>query len=378
MRIAIVHSFYSESTPSGENELVRAQHAALERAGHDVALFGLSTDDLAEEPLLRTRASVRTATGYGRTRLQAISNFRPDVVHVHNLFPNFGWRWLRKLHAPYVVTVHNYRYVCAAGTLYRNGRTCMECAHSKVPGLVHRCYRGKLRATIPLVAGQSTGVSSITDGASKVILLSGAQLQALSAMGMRVSDVDIIPNFLPSELDLGAGAGGDAWLGVGRFSKEKGFPQLLEVWPKSVPLTLVGSGDGERRMRQVVDERGLEVKFVGKLPRSNVVELMRGSRGLVFPSRWIEPFGQIYVEALAAGTPVLAVPPGAASGLVEQDGAGRSVAAITEDAVMRAHSDFRSLRAQTRAAFESRYAERVHVESLLRTYHQVLRVGNDE
>jgi hypothetical protein len=84
----MVHSFYSSAQPSGENTVVLNEVDALRRAGHEVALFAAHTDELEGEVFYKLRSGMRVATGYGRNPLKAINDFSPDVVHVHNLFPN--------------------------------------------------------------------------------------------------------------------------------------------------------------------------------------------------------------------------------------------------------------------------------------------------
>jgi hypothetical protein len=85
VRIAMVHSFYSSSQPSGENTVVLNEVDALRRAGHEVALFAAHTDELEGEVFYKLRSGLRVATGYGRNPLKAIKDFSPDVVHVHNI-----------------------------------------------------------------------------------------------------------------------------------------------------------------------------------------------------------------------------------------------------------------------------------------------------
>ena len=72
-------------------------------------------------------AAATVATGLGPSPIEQLRRFRPDVVHVHNLFPNFGKRWLRTWDGPMVATMHNYRPICPAATLFRDGRVCRDC-----------------------------------------------------------------------------------------------------------------------------------------------------------------------------------------------------------------------------------------------------------
>ena len=61
---------------------------------------------------------------------------------------------------------------------------------------------------------------------------------------------------------------------------------------------------------------GGDVDYVGELDRRGSDELLRGAAALLNPIAWEEPFGLVMIEALAAGTPVLASPVGAAPEIV--------------------------------------------------------------
>src|SRR5262249_45510078 len=127
IRIAIVHSFYSSRQPSGENGVVESEVAALRAAGHDVRLFAARTDDLERDRLYPGKAAARGASGRGASPLTAVERFGPDVVHVHNLFPNIARRWVAGLRRPLVTTLHNFRPLCVNGLLYRDGHVCTLC-----------------------------------------------------------------------------------------------------------------------------------------------------------------------------------------------------------------------------------------------------------
>jgi hypothetical protein len=93
LRIAVVHSYYSSRQPSGENVVVDLQIDALHRAGHEVELIARRTGDLEPARTYPVAAALRVASGRGASPRDRIAAFEPDVVHVHNLFPNWGRRW---------------------------------------------------------------------------------------------------------------------------------------------------------------------------------------------------------------------------------------------------------------------------------------------
>ena len=100
MRIAVVHSFYSSSQPSGENRVVEDQVALLRDAGHEVLLVARHTDEESERSLYAVRAAGWVATGRGGDPTAQLRAFAPDIVHVHNLFPNIGTRWMKFWEGP--------------------------------------------------------------------------------------------------------------------------------------------------------------------------------------------------------------------------------------------------------------------------------------
>jgi glycosyltransferase involved in cell wall biosynthesis len=367
MRVAVVHSFYSSAQPSGENEVVLAQVEALRTSGAEVRLFAQHTDRRQLRRAHALRAAAEVALGVGPDPTEELLGFRPDVVHVHNLFPNYATRWLVRLRVPVVATLHNYRSLCAKGPLYRDGHLCTECVdHSPTRGLLHACYRDSRAATAPLTVAQTRAYPWLP-AADRFVVLSGLQRRLLAAGGVPEDAMTEIPNCLPAVLDGGPGDGAGPFLFVGRMDAEKGIRRIMDTWPPDVPLDLVGDGP----LRGAAEEwaRGRAVRVLGRRSRLEVQEHVRGSRALVFGSRWPEPFGLVYLEALAAGTPVLAAPGTAVAEFVERDGTG----AVTDDYAQVAEREelLRALRVQVRHAFESRYTESAHTAAHMELYRRL-------
>ncbi len=376
MRIAVVHSFYGSGALSGENVAVVSQAEALRRAGHDVRLFGAHTDELQHAVLYSVRAGLRVAFGRGHSPLAELRSFAPDVVHVHNLFPNFSASWLRRVEATVLATLHNYRTVCANAVMYREGQPCTLCIEGdRWAGVRFGCYRGSRVATAPLAWANRRGLAHnvLLDRADRVIVLSDVQRAVYLRAGLPEDKTEVVPNFLPDELDPGPEAGVRSarrgWLAVGRLSPEKGLVELLEGWPEGVPLTVIGDGPLKEQVRLAC--QGSERMFLGSATRADVVGQMTRHVGLVVASRWFEACPLVYIEALAAGLPVLAWDPSGVAQFVRREGTGVAMPRGTNpSSVVTASSPWNELAgAPVRRAFEANYTEGAfvdHFERLVR------------
>lgn len=365
LKVAIVHSFYSSRNPSGENIAVQQQAAALRRAGYDVEVFAQRTDERELMKLYPLEAAWHVSSGNGpRPNME---KFGPDIVHVHNLFPNYGKKWIRDSKVPVVASLHNYRPLCSAGIFFRDGHTCTECLdkRSSLPAVLHGCYKGRLQS-VPVAIGQRFEKDPLLAGADAVIGLSSQMRSFYERAGVPSEKIHILPNFLPSDLDVGLGGGGDYWLYAGRLSEEKGILSLVAEWPEGHTLLIVGSGDQER---ELLDLNRKNVMFVGPTSRTRLLELMRGAMGLVFPSKCYEGFPMVYVEALSSGTPVLTWEPSVVASLVREERTGMtSKDRDLEATLSAAAAEFPHLRKHCRQVFDSTYAEGSWITRLGRIY----------
>lgn len=385
LRIAVVHSFYSSAQPSGENVIVRDEVSALRRAGHEVRLFAARTDELEGDLLYPVRSGLRVATGHGRHPLRSIEDFGADVVHVHNLFPNFGRRWVERCQMPVVHTLHNYRPLCIAGTLYRDGDRCTLClGGARWPGVRHACYRGSRGASALVSLGRHPDAASdpVLRRADAVIMLTPLQQEVYAAGGYEPERVVVQPHFLPDDAVPGWATGtppgtsaGPAATGgllvVGRLSQEKGIEELVERWPRGTPLEVVGSGPLRERLEARAHPN---VHVAGSVPRPEVLSRLGRSQGLVFPSRWFETFGLAYLEALAVGVPTLAFDGNTVARMVQEDGTG-AVASWDEPLgpqVRRFLHDREVLAGRCRPTFAARYSEDAFLERRVALYARLL------
>ena len=191
------------------------------------------------------------------------------------------------------------------------------------------------------------------------------------AWGVKPERVSVLPNPAPDlpklpprdELRRGFGLNGATLAFAGRLTAQKSLERALEAVAGADGVSLVIAGDGPDRepLEQRVRELGLgdRVRFLGAQPRERIVELFHAADATVLSSSW-ENFPHTVVEALAVGTPVLAMEAGGVAEVVRDGVNGLLVApgdtAALGDAVRRYFADD-GLRERLRSAAAGSVAE---------------------
>jgi glycosyltransferase involved in cell wall biosynthesis len=131
----------------------------------------------------------------------------------------------------------------------------------------------------------------------------------------------------------------DFLLWVGRIVPEKGPQRAIRVAKATNrPLVLAGPvrPNYERWFATEIQPHidGEMIRYVGEVGGARKQRLFADAYAFLMPIRWPEPFGMVMVEALAAGTPVLAFTEGAAPEIVEHGKSGFLVKDEDEMAAM--------------------------------------------
>jgi glycosyltransferase involved in cell wall biosynthesis len=206
--------------------------------------------------------------------------------------------------------------------------------------------------------------------------------------GVDPARVSVLPNPAPTlpelpprdELRASFGLDGPALAFAGRLTAQKSLRVALEAVAAvdGVELLIAGEGDERPALERDIAELGLggRVRLLGAQPRARVVELFAAADASILSSSW-ENFPHTVVEALAAGTPVLATATGGVAEVVHDGENGLLVpvgdALALGGAIRRFFGDD-ELRGRLRAAAAASVAgyapERVFAqleETLLRT-----------
>lgn len=173
--------------------------------------------------------------------------------------------------------------------------------------------------------------------------------------------------------------GGDSLLFLGRMSPEKGAHRAILVARRTGrPLKIAAKcrepGEIEYFERFVEPHLGPDVEYVGEVGHDEKCRLLGEAHALLVPIEWQEPFGLVMIEALACGTPVVALRRGSVPEVLRHgttayvaDDLGGMVAGIDRVAEL----DPRELRADV----ERRFSVERMVNAYLQVYESVTRTA---
>lgn len=261
------------------------------------------------------------------------------------------------------------------------------------PGVVHSFSR--LGYLVPLLALRIPTIMSYQRHTG------GRKLAIAQALGGRRFEFTALSEFIAA---MGR-RGGGRWSVVPNFS-DTGFYRYTAEVPADAPLVFlsrierikgahtaieiatqagrrliiagnrVETGDGPRYWRDEIEPR-LEpgkVDYAGPVNDEQKNDLLGGAAAMIVPIEWDEPFGIVFAEALACGTPVISCPRGALPEIVRSGEHGFLVKSIAEGVAAVAGLP-RISRAACRARCEQLFSQRAVVGQYEDLYRRLAPAG---
>ena len=305
MRIVLVNKF-AHLTGGADRHFLDLSEA-LREAGHEVRLLATtppgtpapgryvaptvtheSRDRLSRRRQLGVLGAALWNRGAAAAAAALIDSFRPDVIHLHKLYPQLSVApaVIGARRAPIVQTVHDGEFV----------ELITEPTPSGPPPFRYRALDRVLlairrRVHVPRV--------------DRWVLPSEALAGRYAAHGIRGTT---IPHFVAADAGAARGyADREGILFVGRLTEDKGVRDVVALAERGngIPVAVAGSGalaDWVSAQAERID--GLS--YLGQIGAGEVREAMRRARVLVVPSRLPEAAGLTALEAMASGTPSVA------------------------------------------------------------------------
>jgi glycosyltransferase involved in cell wall biosynthesis len=381
VRILQLHTQYRE--PGGEDAVVRAEAELLRGLGHEVVQHQM------HNPVGAMGAAGALLTSpwnpFAACSVQRVAEeIRPDVAHVHNTWYAMSpavFRALRRAGVPSVMTLHNYRLLCANALLFRDGALCEDCVGSHPWHAVrHRCYRGCAVLSVPaaMTIALHHDLGTWTREVDLFLALNEFSRERFVRGGLPAERIRVKPNFVsdPGPRTLPASQSRTV-LYVGRVSREKGVDVLINAWRllgnTSLELAIVGDGpmqaELERRSRAAPG-----IRFEGRLCAEDVRRRMLAARALILPSVWYEGQPVVVLEGLAAGLPILSSAIGGMSELLQPLGKdwlvapGATVTWAESLRVLTDHQRIEQGSKRARALYEQKFTDTLAASALEEAY----------
>jgi glycosyltransferase involved in cell wall biosynthesis len=308
--ICTVHNEYRRY--SGEEAVLEAEERLLTERGHEVLRFRRSSADIASIRFGKLRAFV-SGLGGGAIRKEfarLLEAERPDIVHVHNLYPLISPAVLevcRQANVPVVMTVHNFRLVCPNGLFFSRGSVCERCSGGKEYWCVLRnCEESPPKSLGYALRNAIARRHHYFDRNIDIFaVLTEFQRRKLTQTGFPPARTVMLPNmceFPPAPEDHGIG---DRVGFLGRMTLEKGVHVFVEAARRCPDLPFQAAGSwGSAAEPPFSAPKNLDL--FGELPHDRVARFLSQCRAVVFPSLCYEVFPITLIEAMLNGRAVVA------------------------------------------------------------------------
>ena len=348
MRIVLVNN-YARVTGGADIHCLDLAKGLRER-GHEVAFIATANKRNVDQqgvfvPTIVTRETRSEMTGARAAQVacrsiwnpstaaatkKLLGSFRADIVHAHKLYPQLSVAPIvvaASRRIPIVQTVHDYEFISASSIddtgSWRDqneDRVAYRALNTALFGVKRLLHIPRIDRWISV--SRSTASAYLEHGINTTVLpnFTGPLVGAL-------------PRFEERK----------GILFIGRLAEEKGIRHILDLpihLPKH-PITIAGDGPLASEVEHAAHMFS-NLTYLGKLDSEAVARQIASARLVVMPSQWREPGPLAALEAMAAGTPLIAYDNGGLAEYVLDAGAGVVIAPSTAsmaDAISSIYND---------------------------------------
>ncbi len=257
---------------------------------------------------------------------QLLDMFRPDIVHLHNIYHHLSPSILQPLTVSgvaSVMTLHDFKLACPTYLFLDDGEVCEACLDGHFyHAAVRKCKGGSLAAST-LCAVESTFHRATKVYARVCLFISPSHFNArkMTEAGVFPDRIRQLNNFVETKDILPKYAPGGKVVFASRVSYEKGLDVLIEAIARlgpAVRLDVAGDGPDRPKLEKFAAQMAPnQVRFLGHLPKPAVLDLIGQAAVVAIPSRCYENQPNGVLEAFACGVPVVGSNHGGIAELVD-------------------------------------------------------------
>lgn len=380
----VLHAYNIQRGLGGSGNAAAATIRILRDRGIEVGEFVRDSRDLPSN-----LAGKLKAFGSGLYAAEAVTKFadllrrdRPDLIHVHELYPLIS-PWIlpccERAGIPVVMSSVDFRLSCPIATHYTRGEACDRCIGGREYMCVVRNCRANVAESVAYaLRNASARRFGLFDRVVDRFIAVSEYLRDFLVAKQGIAPARVAVNYCaiaipPQEV---ADPTQGAYVGfAGRFAPEKGVEVMVEACRLAgLPMRFAGDAAAHPAVRPEDDASF----FMTRSP-VELADFYRGARVIVVPSIWTETFGIVAAEAMSHGIPVVASRLGALQGTVRDGETGLlaepgNVADFAAK-IGRLWSDrelARRLGRNARMRVQTDFSHQAHFDRLVRIYSEVI------
>jgi glycosyltransferase involved in cell wall biosynthesis len=247
-----------------------------------------------------------------------LDKYQVDIAHLHNIHHQISpsiLHELKKRKIPVVMTLHDFKMVCASYSMLADGRPCEACSGGKYfNALKNRCVK-ESKSKSALATLEMFLHHNVLDIYSNVDIFISPSLflkNKLEEMGFK-KDITHLPNFIDiKKFEQIKGDKEDkhnnSIVYFGRLSSEKGLWTLLKAAKSlnGIEIKIIGDGPIKNTLEEKVKREGIDnINFLGYMKGEYLYKEIVKSKTVVMPSEWYENNPMSVIEAFALSKPVI-------------------------------------------------------------------------
>ena len=332
MRILLCNKFYYRR--GGDCIVTINLEQLLKVHGHEVAIYAMQYPENIDSkwnkywPSNMSKFDAFTRPfGSNNVRssfTQLLDDFKPDVVHLHNIHTQLSPAIAEIAHERgirVVWTLHDTKLVCPCYTCMRDGKWCEECFADKKTVIKHRCMPGGIiGSTIGYLEAKMWNIDRLQACTDLFLPPSQFMMDTVVRGGYNPKKFRVLCNFIDVEkVKDPCFEKKDYYIYLGRLNEVKGIRTLCKA-TVAFPYKLVVIGGGEilSELKHQYKEN-TNIEFMGQMEWNDFRPLIERARFMVIPSEWSENNPLTVIEAQSLGTPVLGARIGGIPELIEEN-----------------------------------------------------------
>jgi len=379
-----VHQFMPDFVGGTEQDTWEVATRMRDR-GHDVSIVtrapgaaGVETMSREGIPVTRLSEDAMTpislfASTFGHRQLtrgfrRAFNEIRPDLVHFQHLrgLPAGVVGWIKAQGCPVLISLRDFWFVCPNAQLidYVTEELCttpgepVRCARCAMVRVGLRPALFAAPALAPVMAARNRVLARVMQQADALLVYTQFVRAWFTEHGAPPEKVHLIPRGIPRPEIIPVRQrpqddGRVRFVYIGGLAWQKGVHVVVEAFNSlptgsaesadstesadpGGPVELIIAGDETKFPDYVAELKALAthpgIRFVGRLDRPGVFQVMADADAVLVPSLWYETFSMLTREAFAMGVPVLVSDHGVLADAVTHEENGVRVAPGSVDA----------------------------------------------